>query len=271
MKTASRKSEISITYELYRNDLKYSISYKTSLIAGIDEAGRGPWAGPVVAAAVILPLDQKTTEELVGLNDSKKISEKKRESLFGKINNLAKSVGVAIVEVDEIDKFGIGSATRFAHHRALEKLDPFPELVLIDGRERIDLPMPQESIIKGDSKSLVIAAASVIAKVTRDRILKKMHKEYPDYGFLWHKGYGTKVHSQALNLFGPAPVHRKSYAPIRDCTHQDSISPEFKKCWDILNNGNPDKLEIPALDIFSELERNVLEERIKAISRFSSV
>ena len=269
MKKTNKKSCISVSYELFQNDLRYSESYSVKLIAGIDEAGRGPWAGPVVAAAVILPLDQKTVEELAGLNDSKKISEKKREILFEKINNLAVSVGVAIVEVDEIDQFGIGSATRFAHHRALEKLDPFPELILIDGRERIDLPMPQESIIKGDSKSLAIAAASVIAKVTRDRILEEMHIEYPDYGFLWHKGYGTMVHNQALNLFGPAPVHRKSFAPIRDCSPPDSVSPEFKKCWEILNNGKPNELEIPSLDTFSELERSVLEERIKAISRLS--
>jgi ribonuclease HII len=269
MKKISKKSNNSITYELFQNDLKYSEKFSIKSIAGIDEAGRGPWAGPVVAAAVILPLDQKTAEELEGLNDSKKISQKKREYLFDKIKNLAQSVGVAIVEIDEIDKFGIGSATRFAHYRALEMLNPFPELVLIDGREGIDLPILQESIIRGDGKSLAIAAASVIAKVTRDRILVEMHKQYPDYGFLWHKGYGTKVHNQALNLFGPSPVHRKSFAPVRDCLPADSLSPEFKKYWEILNNGKPENLKIFSLNILSDLEREVLEERIKAISRLS--
>lgn len=193
---------------MYAFDNQYK-SESRKIIAGIDEAGRGPLAGPVVAAAVILP------EELIdGLNDSKKISEKKRESLFEVIQQKA-IVGVGILPEKVIDKLNIYHATKLAMLHAVEKLSTRPDFILIDGNMGIDSEINHEPVVKGDSKSASIAAASIIAKVTRDRIMYELHEKYPDYGFDKHKGYPTKVHIESLKEFGASPVHRRSYGPVK--------------------------------------------------------
>ncbi len=180
-----------------------------SLICGIDEAGRGPWAGPVVASAVIL--DQHDTPQ--GLNDSKKLTPEKREALFDPILKSA-HVGIGIVSAAEIDAINILQATYLAMKRAVQNLNPLPTLALVDGNRAPPLPCAVQTIIKGDALSLSIAAASIIAKVTRDRIMVELEKQYPDYGFAKHKGYGTAVHAAALRRLGPCAEHRKSFKPI---------------------------------------------------------
>ncbi len=179
-------------------------------VAGIDEAGRGPWAGPVVAAAVIL--DENNIPE--GLNDSKKLGEAHREQLFGKICNSA-VVGIGIMDVEVIDRDNILNATLAAMQQAIAKLPVRPAVALIDGNRCPDLPCPAEALVKGDQLSLSIAAASIIAKVTRDRIMCEMALEYPRYGFEKHKGYGTRAHQQALTQYGVTPHHRRSFKPVR--------------------------------------------------------
>jgi len=176
-------------------------------VAGIDEAGRGPLAGPVVAAAVILPKHI----ELLGVNDSKKIPEAKREYLFDEIKKQAISVGVGIVDNDVIDDINILNATKLAMKMAVEQLEPQPEILLIDAVQLADISIKQESIIKGDAKSISIAAASIIAKVTRDRMIKEYDEKYPQYGFASHKGYGTKQHTDAIRAYGPTEFHRKTF------------------------------------------------------------
>ncbi len=181
-------------------------SYKR-IIIGVDEAGRGPLAGPVVAAAVII---DKYLDEFELINDSKKLSEKKREKLFDTILENCK-VGVGIATVEEIDSMNILNANFLAMKRALEDLEE-EGLVLVDGNHLIrEYQGEQEFVIKGDGKSLSIAAASIIAKVTRDKIMEKVSEEYPQYEFSKHKGYGTKVHREKILEFGPSPVHRKSF------------------------------------------------------------
>ncbi|WP_129596888.1 ribonuclease HII [Anaerophilus nitritogenes] len=177
------------------------------LIAGIDEAGRGPLAGPVVAAAVILPHDLF----IEGINDSKKISAKKREQIFDVITKEAISIGVGIVDEKMIDKINIFEATKLAMKIAVEKLNPSPEYLLIDAVKLTDIHINQMSIEKGDAKSISIAAASIIAKVTRDRIMDDFHKQYPQYGFIHHKGYGTKEHYENIQKYGILSIHRKSF------------------------------------------------------------
>ena len=187
----------------------YDLGFRS--FAGIDEAGRGPWAGPVVAAAVILPQDAT----LPGLNDSKKVLPKKREDLFQKINECALAVGVGIVGNNEIDSKNILQATLAAMSQALGVLKITPDLVLIDGNMCLPgISIRQRSIVAGDAKSAAIAAASIIAKVTRDRIMIEFAKQFPQYGFEKHKGYGTKEHQDALQNFGPCPIHRKSFEPV---------------------------------------------------------
>ena len=187
----------------------YDLGYRA--FAGIDEAGRGPWAGPVVAAAVIFPQDA----DIPGLNDSKKVPPKKREDLFIKINECALAVGVGIVGNNEIDSLNILRATFTAMRQALGMLKITPDLVLVDGNSRLPgIEINQRSIVAGDAKSAAIAAASIIAKVTRDRIMTEFAKQFPQYGFENHKGYGTKEHQDALNNFGPCPIHRKSFEPV---------------------------------------------------------
>lgn len=176
-------------------------------IAGIDEAGRGPLCGPVVAAAVILPKDKK----IEGVNDSKKLTEKKREMLYDDIMNEAVAVGVGISEVDVIEKINILNATKIAMKKAIENLKVKPDYCLIDGNQMIDIVIDAETVVSGDAKSESIAAASIIAKVTRDRMLIDYDKLYPEYGFAKHKGYGTKAHIEAIKKYGLTPIHRPSF------------------------------------------------------------
>lgn len=177
------------------------------LLCGVDEAGRGPLAGPVCAAAVILPRGL----EIEGLNDSKKLTEKKREELYGVICKEALSFGIAFATVEEIEERNILGATFLAMNRALEQLDPQPELALIDGNRNTGILVPSRCVIKGDAKCADIAAASILAKVTRDRYMLEQAKLYPEYRFEQHKGYGTKLHYEALREYGPSPIHRMSF------------------------------------------------------------
>ncbi len=179
-----------------------------SLICGVDEAGRGPLAGPVCAAAVILPPDL----ELEGLNDSKKLSEKRREALYPLICEQALAYGIAFASEQEIDELNILQATFLAMRRAVGQLGRKPDLALVDGNREPDFgDIPVRTIIKGDSRSANIAAASILAKVTRDRFMLEQDAVYPQYGFAVHKGYGTQKHYAALREFGPCPIHRRSF------------------------------------------------------------
>ena len=177
------------------------------LVCGVDEAGRGPLAGPVCAAAVILP----PGIGIPGLNDSKKLTDKKRRELYDIITEQAVSFGVAFAGEQEIDEINILQATFLAMQRAMEKLDPAPELALIDGNRAKDFGLPVRTIVGGDGLSASIAAASILAKVTRDRLMEEYDAQYPQYGFAVHKGYGTKRHYEALRAFGPCPIHRQSF------------------------------------------------------------
>lgn len=176
-------------------------------VCGVDEAGRGPLAGPVCAAAVILP--QGLVIE--GLDDSKKLSEKKREALYDQVIASAVSYGIAFASVEEIEQTDILSAALLAMNRAIEKLDPQPALALIDGNTTRSIAVNAQSVIGGDGKCASIAAASILAKVTRDRLMYAAAEEYPQYGFDKHKGYGTKAHYAAIDEFGPCPIHRMSF------------------------------------------------------------
>lgn len=177
------------------------------LVCGIDEAGRGPLAGPVCAAAVILP----PHVEIDGLNDSKKLSDKRRRELVPIIKENAVAYGIAFADEKEIDEINILQATFLAMERAVAQLPVKPEILLIDGNREKDFGIPVETVVKGDSRSASIAAASVLAKVSRDDLLLEMAENYPQYGFEIHKGYGTKAHYQALTEFGPCPIHRMSF------------------------------------------------------------
>ena len=183
-----------------------------STVAGVDEAGRGPLAGPVVAAAVILPAGFSHPR----LNDSKKLSEKTRAGLFAELSE-APDVASAVVEVgpEEIDRLNILCATHEAMRRAVAKLLPEPDHVLIDGLPVRPFPKPQTALIGGDGLSLSIAAASIFAKVTRDRLMLALDAQYPQYAFAQHKGYGTALHLARLQMHGPCPAHRRSFAPVR--------------------------------------------------------
>ena len=177
-------------------------------ICGIDEAGRGPLAGPVVIASVIMPADSM----IEGVNDSKKVSEKKREALYEKITEEAISYGVAIIGQDEIDEINILNATKKGLTMSLKELTVRPDLILVDALEHIDtMGIPYESIIKGDAKCYSISCASIIAKVTRDRIMREWDKVYPEYNFAQHKGYGTAKHIEAIKQYGLCPIHRISF------------------------------------------------------------
>lgn len=177
------------------------------LICGVDEAGRGPLAGPVCAAAVILPPEA----ELPGLNDSKKLSEKKREQLFPEIQRLALAWSVAFASVEEIEERNILGATMLAMNRAISGLSLRPELALIDGNRNREIQVPSRCVVHGDARCASIAAASILAKVSRDRLMVELAREYPQYGFDRHKGYGTKAHYAALREYGPCPAHRPSF------------------------------------------------------------
>ena len=178
-----------------------------TLLCGVDEAGRGPLAGPVYAAAVMLPRGC----EIPGLNDSKKLTEKRREELFDVIRGKALAYGIARAEVAEIEERNILGATMLAMNRAIAKLAPPPELALIDGNRSAGIAVPSRCIVKGDARCADIAAASILAKVSRDRFMLEMAERYPEYGFEQHKGYGTKLHYERLRQYGPSPIHRPSF------------------------------------------------------------
>jgi len=181
------------------------------LVAGVDEAGRGPLAGPVIAAAVILPLRHR----IKGLDDSKKLSAKQREALFPLIQKKAISIGVGIVGPKTIDRINILNASLYANRLAIEQLAPQPHFILIDGKFKIISDIAQKCLVKGDSISDSIAAASIIAKVSRDKIMKKYDEVFPQYGFKSHKGYGTKKHIEEIFKNGPCEIHRQSFDPVR--------------------------------------------------------
>ena len=176
-------------------------------IAGVDEAGRGPLAGPVYAAAVILPCGA----ELTGINDSKKLTPKKREELFRKITEIAVSYSIFSVDERVIDEINILNATHKAMNGAVDGLSQKPDYVIIDGNSIKGMELPHETIVKGDAKSISIAAASILAKVARDRYIDEMGKVYPEYGFENHKGYGTKAHTDAILKYGVCPIHRRTF------------------------------------------------------------
>ena len=186
---------------------KEAISKGYKAVCGVDEAGRGPLAGPVCAAAVILP--ENTIIE--GVNDSKKLSEKKREALFDVLKEQALSYSIAFASVEEIEEVNILNATMLAMKRAVEGLDVKADYAMIDGNRLPDLSIDSEFIIKGDAKSMSIACASILAKVSRDRLLYEYAEEYPEYLFDKHKGYGTKAHVEAIKKYGPCPYHRLSF------------------------------------------------------------
>ena len=186
---------------------KEIIASGISPLCGVDEAGRGPLAGPVCAAAVILPAGL----EIAGLNDSKKLSEAKREALYGEITDKAISYGIAFASEEEIEERNILGATFLAMNRAITQLDPAPALALIDGNRNTGIETASRCIVDGDAKCASIAAASILAKVTRDRYMLEMAQRYPEYGFEKHKGYGTKAHYAAIREFGPCAIHRPSF------------------------------------------------------------
>lgn len=188
------------------------------LVAGVDEAGRGPLAGPVVAAAVILHPDCP----IAGVNDSKKLTHRQRELLFDMIMAQALAVGVGNASADVVDRINILQATRQAMLQAVEALSPAPQLLLIDGITTIDSRLPQQTIKQGDSRSASIAAASIIAKVTRDRLMQEYDKQWPAYGFAGHKGYGCAAHLAAIRSHGPCPIHRKTFRGVREWLPSDS-------------------------------------------------
>ena len=186
---------------------KDAASRGMQVIAGVDEAGRGPLAGPVCAAAVILPFGL----EIPGLNDSKKLTDKKRRELYDVIVEKALAYGIALVDEKRIDEINILQATFEAMEQAMLQLRVRPDLVLVDGNRARVFPYPVETVVKGDSLSANIAAASILAKVTRDRLMEKMAEEYPGYGFEIHKGYGTKAHYAAIEKLGPSEIHRRTF------------------------------------------------------------
>ena len=178
-----------------------------AVVCGVDEAGRGPLCGPVVAAACILPPDAR----IPGLDDSKKLSEKKREQLFPIIQQTAVAYGIGMASPEEIDRLNILNADMLAMRRAIEALSVPADIAVVDGNVARDLPIPAVTVVKGDAKSLSVSAASILAKVTRDRIMREYDEMYPQYGFLKNKGYGTAQHIAALREYGPTPIHRRSF------------------------------------------------------------
>ncbi len=200
------EEELKRQEKLWEIEDKYmSEGYK--LIAGVDEAGRGPLAGPVYAAAVVLPRNAV----LEGINDSKKLSPKKREELFDKITKMALAYAICSVDEKEIDEINILNATHKAMCKALESLSAKPDYVLIDGNSIKGINIPHETVVKGDAKSISIAAASILAKVARDRYITEIAEKYPQYEFEKHKGYGTKVHTDAILKYGPCEIHRRTF------------------------------------------------------------
>lgn len=201
------KNEQERMAELWQEEERIKREKGYQLIAGVDEAGRGPLAGPVYAAAVILPWHA----QIPGIDDSKKLTEKKREALFDVIREQAISYGIASVDEKTIDEINILNASLFAMRLAVEQLSVPAEYILIDGNQSKGMPEPCETLVKGDARSMNIAAASILAKVARDRFMRKIAEEYPEYGFSKHKGYGTKAHYEAIQKYGVLPIHRRSF------------------------------------------------------------
>lgn len=216
---AAEKSEKQRVYNLYQQE-RILTGQGYSLIAGIDEAGRGPLAGPVVIAAVILPLNHY----LPCLNDSKKLSPKQREQLYIAIQQAAVAISYIVVDVDKIDSLNIYQATIEGMYQAIDGLTPSPQAALIDAVPLPKLAIPSSSLIGGDAISASIAAASIIAKVERDHLMDKLDQRYPQYGFAKHKGYGTADHIRAIRQYGPCPIHRRSFEPVKswEGTHCES-------------------------------------------------
>ena len=217
--------------ERQRVDALYQYEYAAredgvEYVAGVDEAGRGPLAGPVVVAAVILPLGCF----LPKLNDSKKLSPKARDVLYDLIQENAISVGCAIVDEKTIDRINIYHASHRAMHLALEQLDPQPDHVLVDGRPVKSMRIPHTPLVKGDARSYSIAAASVLAKVTRDRMMQELDQIYPAYGFASHKGYATPQHLAAIEQHGACPIHRKTFSPFRPVETEQDLFAEAEMC-----------------------------------------
>jgi len=185
-------------------------SYGYQRVCGIDEAGRGPLAGPVVAAAVILPSGYAPA----GIRDSKLLTEKQRETLYDKILLEAVAIGVGVIDHATIDEINILQATYLAMESSIQNLSAQPDYLLIDALTLPRMPLPQKGIIRGDNLSISIAAASIVAKVTRDRLMAEYHREFPEYNFLSHKGYGTEEHLRNLRAFGPCPIHRKTFRGV---------------------------------------------------------
>ncbi|MEW5957879.1 MAG: ribonuclease HII [Chloroflexota bacterium] len=185
-------------------------------VAGLDEAGRGAWAGPVLAAAVILPLEQsELAERLAGVHDSKKLSPRRREFFFDLIHETALAVAVGLASPAQVDEINVLEATRWAMQQAVTRLTPQPVYLLLDHLRLPAVKLPQQAFPKADSLSLTVAAASIIAKVSRDRLMVQLDREYPGYDFRRHKGYGTAVHRAALTRLGPCALHRLSYGPLK--------------------------------------------------------
>lgn len=204
-----RESDEEKLTRLKQHELEiYQKNPQIQYICGIDEAGRGPLAGPVVVGAVIMPKESW----IKGVNDSKKIAEKKREVLFEKITEEAVAYGVGMVDPKTIDEINILNATKLALTKAIQELKVKPDLIIVDALEHINtLGIPYESMIKGDEKVYSVSAASIVAKVTRDRIMRQWDEVYPQYGFEHHKGYGTKAHIEAIRTYGLTPIHRRSF------------------------------------------------------------
>lgn len=191
---------------------KKAVSNGFLCVAGVDEAGRGPLAGPVVAAAVILP----DGFDVGGITDSKKLSPKKRDLLYDYIQGEAQAVGVGVIDAAEIDAINILQASLKAMREAVEALRPDPDFLLVDGTFEVPMALPQEALVKGDARSASVASASIVAKVTRDRLMVEYAERYPEYGFAGHKGYPTKAHKAAIATYGPTPIHRKTFRGVAE-------------------------------------------------------
>ena len=207
-----KTQEAQLLFEKMREFEKALEAEGFQAIAGVDEVGRGPLAGPVVAAAVILPLDT----QLVGLNDSKQLSHSKRAELLIKIEEQALAIGIGVVSPEEIDRLNIYEATKVAMSQAIEQLALAPDYLLLDAMTLSNIKLPQQNIIKGDAKSISIAAASIVAKEARDQMMNEYDKQYPGYGFSNNAGYGTAQHLQGLDELGITPIHRRTFAPVKD-------------------------------------------------------
>ena len=201
-----------------------------ALVAGIDEAGRGAWAGPVVAAAVILPGRAMRLAALRGVRDSKLLSPAQREALFPPLREKALAVGIGMASHKEIDAMGIVPATRLAMRRAVEQLAPAPDALLIDALRLPDVLLPQRVMFHADTLCLSVAAASIVAKVTRDHLMMELDTQYPGYGFARHKGYGTQIHQQTLAQLGPSALHRMTFEPVRILESQRHTAKETDLC-----------------------------------------